>query len=185
MTVLAAAVGVVAFACGGGPSLGEYASEVEGLVVPMNAALDELQTRVESGGGAPEDQVAYWDARVAIRRAFLEDLEDIVPADEAEVLHEAAFEAISRLLAAERAYAAAVREASSPAEVAAIEAGPLGAAFRSADAETIAICRAANDELAETESRKMFRDVLWVPDELREVVDVAFRCTAVERMGGG
>lgn len=183
-TALGGALLIVATSCGGGPSLAEYVAEGEELVVTMNAGLDELDDELQAGAGSVAELIAHWDARVRLRRDFVVAFGELTPPSEMSVFHEAASAVMARVLAAEEAYAAAVREAESLTDISEIDAGPLGQAFRTADEEGIAICRAANDQLAETESRALFQDVLWVPGEMKDVVRVALQCTADERTRG-
>jgi hypothetical protein len=179
--VVLTGLAILLVACGGGPSLGEYAAEIEGMVGAMNSRLDAADARLSAGTRDLPALLAYVDERLAARNDFLAVFTEVTPAEEVEVLHEAARGVITRLVAAETAFASAAHQVTDVAEFDALEGGPLGAAARAADEEAIAICRAANDRLAATESRRLFADVLWVPEELREVVDVALGCTAAER----
>ena len=172
-------------ACGGGPTLGEYAVEVEGLVVEMNTTLDEQYATFAASGLSFEAAAVYYDSRARTRAAFVDAFQQLEPAEEADVLHQAAVDVVARLLTAEQAFAAAVHDVTTQQAYDELQAGPLGEAMRTADEESVAICRAANDQLAETESRRLFQDVLWVPDELREVINVALKCTEQERAAAG
>ena len=58
---------------------------------------------------------------------------------------------------------------------------PEGRAFHAIDAEAIALCRAAEAEFDATEDRAVFAETPWIPAELREVIEVAFRCAVEER----
>lgn len=178
-------IAVLLAACGGGPTLGEYAVEVEDLVVEMNTTLDDQYAAFAASGLSIEAAVDYYDNRASTRAAFVEAFRQLEPAEEAEVLHQAALDVVVRLLAAEQAFAAAVHDVTTQQAYDTLQAGPLGEAMRTVDEESVAICRAANDQLAETESRRLFEDVLWIPGELREVINVALKCTEQDRAASG
>ena len=56
-----------------------------------------------------------------------------------------------------------------------------GQAARAADADAVALCRAAQAEFDSTKERAALEGVPWIPADLKQVVRVAFGCTPEER----
>ena len=49
-------------------------------------------------------------------------------------------------------------------------------AYETANAETVVICRDIQAQLDATDDRGAFRDVPWIPDEMKEVVVAVLGC---------
>ena len=171
---------VVASACSSGPSLTEYAGEVEALVTTMNARIDQLDGEVEreqSWDGVRN----YAQERVEARSEFLASLRALDPPDEAADLHEVAVGIIERLTAAEAALADRVMAMESTDDIGSIWSTPEGIAARTADEKTIELCLAAQSEFDDTADRSELSEVPWIPSEMKEVVVVVFGCIAADR----
>lgn len=166
-------------ACGGEPSLTDYAGELESAVAEMNGRLDELDAELSDSRQIQAIR-QYARERVAARYTFVTILEGLEPPSEVSELHAAAEETIGRLADAEAALAEYVEELEPGADVGDLWATPLGVAARAVDEESIALCLAAQSELDTTE-RSELAGVPWIPPELKEVVAVAFGCIADER----
>lgn len=175
-------LGVAAAACGGKPSLTEYAAEMETAVYDMNAQIDALGAEV-SGSPDLEQLKHYWTERVRVRDEFMAILESLDPPDQVRDLHESSLGIIGRLTNAETDLADYVSGLDSPTDFDAIWSSPLGVAATTADTEAIALCQAAQADFDRTKERADLSDVPWIPPELREVVTVAFGCLAEERQG--
>ncbi len=171
---------VVVTACSGGPTLGEYAQELESLVVTMNARLDQLDTTLE---GTPDLETvrSYATERVEIRSDFLAALRDLDPPDDVAELHVVAVGIMERLTAAESALADRVMSLDSIDGIDSIWATPEGIAARTADEEAVAVCLAAQSTLDDTSDRSQLKDVPWIPPEMKEVVVVVFGCLVDDR----
>jgi hypothetical protein len=168
-------------ACGGDDTKrSAYAEQVEGLVTTMNDRLDEIDAEVH---GSTDVELIHWYAaeRVAARHAFLEGLTALIPPEELAPLHASALEIMERLAAAESALADRVLGTDTIADIDTAWETPEGVAARAADADAIALCKAAEQELDMTEERANLEGVPWVPAEMRDVVKVAFGCEASER----
>jgi outer membrane murein-binding lipoprotein Lpp len=171
---------VVVSACSGGPTIDEYAEELESLVATMNARIDQLDAEVEREPGL-EAVRTYAQQRVAARSAFLASLRDLDPPDEIADLHGVALGIIERLTAAESALADRVMTMDSIAGIDSIWDTPEGIAARTADEKAIELCLAAQSEFDDTAERSEFKDVPWIPSAMKAVVVVAFGCLAAER----
>ena len=166
-------------ACGGEPSLTDYAAELEPAVTKMNARLDELDAELSETDDLDEVK-EYARERVAARYAFVAFLDDLEPPSEVSDLHSTAEDIIGRLADSEAALADYVGELEPGSDIGDLWATPLGVAARAADAESIELCLAAESEL-DTSERSELAGVPWIPPELKEVVVVAFGCVAEER----
>ena len=171
---------VAASACSSGPGLAEYAEEVEALLATMNARIDQLDGEVEREQSL-EGVKNYAQERVEARSEFLAGLRDLDPPDEVADLHDAAIGIIGRLTAAEAALADRVMSMESIDGVDSIWSTPEGIVARTADDKTIELCLAAQSEFDDTADRSEFRDVPWIPSEMKEVVVVVFGCIADDR----
>lgn len=172
--------GMAVAGCGGESSLTEYATELEAAVAEMNARLDELDAELSASSDL-EQVKRYASERVSARNAFFDVLEGLDPPDEVRDLHDSAVGIIGRLADAESALAGYVNDLDSATDLDTIWSTPLGVAARTADEETVALCLAAQAEFDTTEDRTVLVEVPWIPQELKEVVTVAFGCVAEER----
>lgn len=167
-------------ACGSDVSLTGYAEEVEALVITMNARLDELDAEIE-GSEDLERIKRYARERVAARNAFLDGLDALEPPDDVAELHATALDIVGRLTDAEEVLSDRVQAVEPGEGIGDIWATPEGRAALAADVEAIALCRAAQEELDTTERGEGFENAPWIPDEMKEVIRVAFGCEAEDR----
>jgi hypothetical protein len=180
LTLLAAGLFLLG-ACSSGPSLTEYAEDIEAVVTAHNTDMDANDVYLDGETQTLERIKTYATRRMELRESFLEGLEALDPPDEAEDLHNAAVETIRSLVESERVLFEQATGATDIAAVGDIWASPEGQAARAADAQAIAICQAAEAAINSTEERQALVGMPWVPTELQEVVTVAFGCTAADR----
>jgi hypothetical protein len=171
--------GLALSACGGESGLAEYAAELEAAAAEMNGRLDELDAELSETSDV-EQVKRYATERVAARYTFVRVLETLDPPSNVSDLHDAALGIMGRVADAESALADYVNKVNSLTTIDDFWSTPLGVAARSADAEAIELCLAAQAEL-DTSKRSDLADVPWIPPELKEVVVVAFGCIAEER----
>jgi outer membrane murein-binding lipoprotein Lpp len=167
-------------ACSAEQSVADYAEEVEALVVTMNARLDELDADLDQSWDLDHIHT-YAEQRVAARSALIDGLGALEPPDEVAELHETALEILKRVTAAETAMADRVMTWTSESDVQPIWETPEGIAARTADADAIAICLAAQAEFDQTADRAEFENAPWIPAEMKEVILVAFGCEVDDR----
>jgi hypothetical protein len=167
---------LVVGACGGDePTLTEYGEEVEGLVVAMNLRLDELDALV-GGPASLEDVHEYATERMESRNGFLDALQELEPPDRLRDFHEQALDVIRRLVEAEQLVADGALASDNVAEASAMWETEAGLAARAADEEALEICKAAQETFDATEENAIAEGVPWIPNEMKEVVRVAFLC---------
>ena len=167
-------------ACSSTPTVAEYAEDVEALVTTMNARLDELDVDIE-GTQDLEAIRRYAEQRVLARNNFLIGLRALNAPDDVVELHDTALEIIGRVTAAETAMADLVMAWKSASDIEAIWETPEGIAARTADAQAVALCLAAQAEFDQTSDRAEFEGVPWIPSDMKEVILVAFGCEAEQR----
>ena len=170
---------VLAASCSSTPTLGEYAEEVERLVLDMNVGLGRLQGERSSTPRTVETESMHWAARVQIRHDFLDAFEQLDPPPRAEDLHGRALDVVGRLAATEEAIAAEVEAADSFADLRDVMQGDTVAEFLAADDAAHDLCLAAQAEFDATEESAIAAGTPWIPVELREVVKVALACDAI------
>lgn len=175
------AVMVLAVACSsGGLSLSEYAAEVEELVATMNARLDEFDDELDSNPTLELIRRAASD-RVEARQAFVDGMNDLDPPPAAADLHESALDIMTRLTEAEAALAELTNDLESVDDAPGLWFTPEGEAARAVDQEALILCAAAQETFDATASREEAGDIPWIPPEMTEVIEVAFRCDRSER----
>jgi hypothetical protein len=183
--VVATCLALVVASCGGGElTLTEYAGEVEGLVTHVSGRIDDLEAEWESAIPTVESTQAYLNARVAARQEFLEGFGALEPPEEVTEMHTVALDILTRLTAAEEAWARRAEDIETTDELSLLWDSPEALALQAVDEEAIAICRAAQAQFDSTADREVFADFPWVPPELQEVVLVFLGCTEQERGGG-
>lgn len=112
---------------------------------------------------------------------MVEEFEALDPPEQAAELHEVALDILRRLTAAEAAMGVKAAVYEDVSDLGEIWNSAAGRAARAIDEEAIAICQAGKAVFDDTADRKILADVAWISSELKEVVDVAFFCTAAER----
>lgn len=181
LTIVALAVALVVGACSSGPSLTEYAEELESIVTEHNAGMDENDRYIDAEAPSLERVRTYATRRMELRNSFLAGLDALEPPREAADLHSAAVDVIRSLVDAEQVIFEQAMITDDLNAVDNLWASPAGQAAREVDRQTIAICQAAEAALNSTEERQALVGMPWVPTELQEVVNVAFGCTAADR----
>jgi hypothetical protein len=179
-TVVMAAVMLAVASCGSGPSVAEYADSVESLVLEMNLTLGALERERSEGPRSIESEQAHLTARVQARDDFLAALRALEPPDRIEELHAIALRVVERLTEAERTMATEAATAETWSELDAVWSGEANREFLAADQDAYELCLAAQQEFDELEGDAFASGTPWVPPELREVVQVALTCEAIE-----
>lgn len=174
---------LLASCASGSLSLTDYAQNVEAEVTVMNTQLDDLLVELESEEQSVASTRAYFEGAAAARARFVTALEDLTPPQQAQRLHDEALAIVRQLRDANETLAAKVATYSDPAQLATLDESPEVRALEAIDAKAVEMCHAAEASIDATSEREDLRDVAWLPSELKEVVEVAFRCTAAERAG--
>ena len=158
----------------------EYAETIEVLVADMNREVDAASVEIDAGGADLAQIRAAFERRSAARSLFVEGFSDLDPPELAEEMHAASLEIITLLGTAERAVAE--RAAEAPAgDTEAVWRSEEFRALEDIDNQAIAFCELAQAAFDETSEREGFEGSSWMPPELKEVIDVAFRCDSAQR----
>jgi len=177
---LVVAFGLAGSACSSSMSLAEYAEEVERLVVTMNQRIGDGEAEVAADPTLERAQ-SYAVDRLDARHGFIEAFEALEPPGEVADLHTTALDIFNRLVAAETVVADLVMAAESFEEADAVWISPQGEAFRRIDEEAVVLCAVVQADLDATQQREVFSDTPWISPEMKEVIDVAFRCDQADR----
>ena len=177
---LVVVIGLVVVACSSSSSLTEFAEELDALVSTMNERLDAGDASL---GEEPslDKMRSYATDRVKLRSDFLEAFGALDPPEEITDLYETALDIIARLVAAETELADFVIEAENAEVARTVWDSPAGDAARAVDVETLALCDAAQASIDATQDRDAFSDTPWIPPEMKEVIEVTFKCRAGDR----
>ncbi len=170
-------VTLVLSGCGsGGPSVTEYADEVEQLVLAMEtgfAAADaEWESQAPSVAGAAE----YWERRLAVRTEFLESVRSLQPPDEVADMHDTAVDVFTRMTEADEALAERAAGFDEITDHWQWVETPEGRAADAVLEDVYAFCRASQEGFDATRERERFAESDWLPSQMKEVVRVAFGC---------
>lgn len=179
--LLVIGVGLLAAGCSSGPSLTEYAEDLEQLVSTMNSRLDSIDVIFDEQAPSLEATRSYADDRMAARNQFLTGFEALEPPSDAREIHEAGLGVMQSLVAAEQEVADLAFASDDIATVSALWDSPTGQAARAADQRAVELCQAAEQALNSTEERQRLAGLPWVPSELQEIVTVAFGCLSEDR----
>lgn len=167
--------------CGGGLSLSDYSEQTESLVHTMNQGLDDSHRVLDSSTETVDTIQAHLSRRAELRREFVEAFRVLEPPDSIADFHAFALDLTTRLAVAEAALAEKAASLETMDQMAALSQSAEVRAFEEINAESIAMCRAAQARLDATSSAEALEGMPWIPPEMQEVVNVAFRCTAEER----
>ena len=175
-------VALAATACGDDElSLTEYAEQVETLVVTMNNGLDQLDLLVDNRTPSLEDIAAYANGRISLRNEFLDGFTAIDPPERVATFHQTALDVLTRLTEAETEVAEIALTLDDPVDVDSIWDSDAGRRARAVDVEAVNICKAAQAQFDATEERAAAEGVPWIPEEMKEIVRVAFYCERTDR----
>lgn len=170
-------MGAILAACGGGPlSVSEYAAQAEMLVGRMSAEFADLDAAWESETPSLEGAMVYWEGRLEIREDFLEGVEGLDPPEAVAQQHAAALDVFARITEADEALAARVAVMDEVTEHRQWLDTPEGEKSLALLEEIYAFCRASQAEYDATQEREGLEDAPWLPNEMTEVVSVAFGC---------
>jgi hypothetical protein len=167
-------VGLLLGGCGGAMSLTEYAERLEAAGAAASGRFDAINAVLT----ASDATVA--EARSAVREAAVigndlhADLEALDPSDEIADLHAVLLELHRDVVAAQQEWADSADTAGSVAEL--LQSPEAQAVFVSNDT-ALAACGRIQDALDATADRAAFEDVPWLPERLKESIEVALGCS--------
>lgn len=175
--MLAAVLALTVAACGATSlTVSEYAVEVEAMVDRMEGQFAAIDAEWESQPPSLAGALEYWDSRLTIRHEYLEDLDALEPPDGIASMHTTALEVFGKITAADEALAARVSSYQAVTEHWQWLDTPEGAASLAVLEEVYTFCRSSQAEFDATEDRASLAETPWVPQEMKEIVKVAFGC---------
>ena len=184
LTAWVVVIAVAASACGEGtPTVSEYAAEAERLVAEMTQGFVAADAAWESEAPSVEGAEEYWEARLAVRRGFLEDVMALDPPAEVVAQHDAAVDVFTRMTVADEALAARTAQFDEITDHWQWVATPEGEAADALLEEVFAFCRASQAAYDATQDRAALQELPWIPSDVTEVVSVAFGCPPAEPAG--
>jgi hypothetical protein len=160
-------------------SLTEYADRLNSISERAGRQGRSLAAAAEARGGnlTPQDISRGLESARQIRLDIRDAADDIAPPAAVAELHDRIFDWHDRFITIEATLAALARDIpDTDAGWTALSASPEMAAYRSAMADGKTICAQYQGELDSTAERGGFADVPWIPDRMKEVVDVVVGC---------
>lgn len=174
---------LVVAACGGGElTMTEYAEQVEELTTTMYGTIDELVADFQAAPEEDRDEVALYTAIGVAFRDLRDGFETLEPPEEAAELHAVSVDTMTRLTDAQDAFAQRVA-ATEPGDGVDLETTPEAVELLAIQEEMTEFCQARQAELDATADREALADNTWIPNEMKEVVDVLFGCGTQEDSG--
>jgi hypothetical protein len=175
---LACACFIVLAACGGDESitLTEYAEQGQAVVTAMEERLAALDAQWGSRAPTAERARTYWENRVDALLVAQEQLEELVPPDEIEDLHEPGMALFDKLIVAEQALAARVASFDTVTEPDEWWDTAEGKAVEAVNAEIADLCLVFQAMYDATLERVIFTEAPWLPSEMKEVVRIDIGC---------
>lgn len=168
-------IAVLGSSCASEMSLPEYAEEVEALVTAMNSRLDELDA--ELGDTSDLNGIKeYARERVEARTDFLSGMKELDAPETVVDLHTEAISIMGRVVETEGTLSDMVQNLDAGSDIGSIWETPEGVAARVADERAVVLCEAAQETLASTASGADLEGVPWIPQEMKQIVRVAFGC---------
>ena len=168
-------------ACGSDSlTVSEYAAQAEDLVAEMESQFVALDQDWVGQPATAERARDYWRRRLIIRAEFLDGVEDLDPPEAVADQHAAAVDVFTRITQADEALAARVATYGTVTEHWQWVDTPEGQAADAILEEVYSFCRASQAEYDATQDREPLGDVAWIPDEMSEIVSVAFGCPPQE-----
>lgn len=174
----------VVVGCGGGSlTLAEYAEEVEELTTTMYGTIDELVADFEAAPEQDRDVEALYAAAIGVAfRGLRDGLDSLEPPDDAAELHAVSVDTMTRLTEAHDAFVQRIAD-SEPGDDVNLEETPEALALLAVREEMTSFCQESQAELDATADREALADNTWIPNEMKEVVDVLFGCGTEEGSG--
>ncbi len=165
---------VMLVACGGGGlSLTEYAERVDALAFELGEQLDAGDARMSTGTPTLEDAQEVLTSAVAARTGFQEGVIALDPPEEFADVHTDFVEVHSRIIAAQEAF---VARAATAATLEELDQSAEAEAYRAIGTEAASLCQEFRARIDTTADREVFADTPWIPADMKEVVEVTFRC---------
>jgi hypothetical protein len=158
-------------ACGGGPSLTEYAQRVDALAYVMEGALEAGDVQMSTGTPTLEDAQEVLTRAVAARTDFQEGLTALDPPQQMADLHTDLVEVHSRIIAAQESFVARAATATTLEE---LEQSAEAKAYRAISTESASLCQEFRAKINATADREIFADTPWIPEDMKEVVEIMF-----------
>ena len=168
----AGCLAVMLVACGG-PSLTEYAERLDTLALELGGRLDAGDAQMSTGTPTLEDAQEVLASAVAARTDFQEGLTALDPPEGFAAVHSDFVEVHARIIAAQETF---VARAATAATLEELDQSAEAEAYRAIGTETASRCQEFRARIDATANREVFADAPWIPGEMKEVVEITFRC---------
>jgi len=173
-TLVVGCLAVILAACGGGSlSLTEYVERLDSLAVELGGQLEAGDVQMSTGTPTLEDAQEVLTSAVAARTDFQEGVIALDPPGEFADVHTDFVEVHSRIIAAQEAF---VARAATAATLEELDQSAEGEAYRAIGTEAASLCQEFRARIDTTADREVFADTPWIPGDMKEVVEVTFRC---------
>ena len=150
----------------------EYSERFQSGAMVMMDEFDVLEAQWASATTV-EDGKGVLNRAVAVRTDLQNGLTYLNPPEELADFHADLVELLSRILAAQEAWAARAETAGSLDE---LQTSSEAIAYWNLDADMGPLCLEIQSKLDATADREIFAEVPWIPGEMKEVVGLVVGC---------
>ncbi len=173
-TLAVGCLAVILAACGGGGlSLTEYVERLDSLAVELGGELEAGDVQMSTGTPTLKDAQEVLTSAVAARTDFQEGAIALDPPEEFADVHTDFVEVHSRIIAAQEAF---VARAATAATLEELDQSAEAEAYRAIGTEAASLCQEFRARIDTTADQEVFADTPWIPGDMKEVVEVTFRC---------
>ena len=168
---------LVVVACGGEDlTLSEYSTQGQAITMVMEERIQALDSDLDFQTANTDDVDDYWDRRVEARVDALEGLQDLNPPSTIAELHEQGMDLFSEIVEGEKAMAVRIASFDAVTEPSQWWDTAEGKSVQAVNEQILVLCNQFQAMYDATVARVVLSDTPWIPDRMKEVVQVDIGC---------
>ena len=168
---------LVVVACGGGDlTLSEYSAQGQAITMVMEERIQALDSGLDFQTATTDDVDDYWDRRVEARVDALEGLQDLRPPATIIELHDYGLDLFSDVVEGEMAMAVRIASFDAVSEPSQWWDTAEGKSVQALNQQIFILCNQFQVMYDATVARVVLSDTPWIPDRMKEVVQVDIGC---------
>ena len=168
---------LVVVACGGEDlTLSEYSTQGQAITMVMEERIQALDSGLDFQTANTVDVDDYWDRRVEARVDALERLQDLNPPATIAELHEQGMDLFSDLVEGEKALAVRIASFDAVTEPTKWWDTAEGKSVQAVNEQIFVLCNQFQVTYDATVARVVLSDTPWIPDRMKEVIQIDIGC---------
>ena len=170
-------LGLAVVACSGEDlTLGEYSTQGQAITMVMEERIQALDSGLDFQTASTDDVDDYWDRRVDARVDALEGLQDLNPPATIADLHDQGMDLFSDLVEGEKAMAVRMALFDAVTEPSQWWDTAEGKSVQAVNEQIFLLCNQFQAMYDATVARVVLSDTPWIPDRMKEVVQIDIGC---------